>query len=226
MTIQSRSGACLSALARRLCALTLAKCSQSPGILAAGGWLREGATALYICGIWTRAKSYARRAITRPMKSARADGSADTHTRQIPTASSAGTQILLNLFRGVRMEDGSHQAAVTYGMELGSVTLKRIGFFCFPIKHSTHTGLFSVGSLRFRARTEKSALAPFLIYSPPCCDQKHRPVGWRCPGLSRTATIFLPIIFQRFLQNRLHAYHHTHPFKGLAVLYLSHSCNV
>jgi len=25
-------------------------------------------------------------------------------------------------------------------MELGSVTLKRIGFFCFPIKHSTHTG--------------------------------------------------------------------------------------
>jgi hypothetical protein len=25
-----------------------------------------------------------------------------------------------------------------YGMELGSVTLKRIGFFCFPIKHSTH----------------------------------------------------------------------------------------
>ena len=28
---------------------------------------------------------------------------------------------------------------VLYGMELGSVTLKRIGFFCFPIKHSTHT---------------------------------------------------------------------------------------
>ena len=25
-------------------------------------------------------------------------------------------------------------------MELGSVTLKTIGFFCFPIKHSTHTG--------------------------------------------------------------------------------------
>ena len=24
-------------------------------------------------------------------------------------------------------------------MELGSVTLKRIGLFCFPIKHSTHT---------------------------------------------------------------------------------------
>jgi hypothetical protein len=29
----------------------------------------------------------------------------------------------------------------THGMpvELSSVTLKRIGFFCFPIKHSTHT---------------------------------------------------------------------------------------
>ena len=26
-------------------------------------------------------------------------------------------------------------------MELGSVTLKRIGFFCFPMKHSTHTQL-------------------------------------------------------------------------------------
>ncbi len=28
---------------------------------------------------------------------------------------------------------------ILYGMELGSesVTLKRIGFFCFPIKHST-----------------------------------------------------------------------------------------
>ena len=29
-------------------------------------------------------------------------------------------------------------------MELGSVTLKRIGFFCFPIKHSTHTAYVSV----------------------------------------------------------------------------------
>jgi hypothetical protein len=26
-----------------------------------------------------------------------------------------------------------------YGTELGSVTLKRVGLFCFPIKHSTHT---------------------------------------------------------------------------------------
>jgi len=28
-------------------------------------------------------------------------------------------------------------------MELGSVTLKRIGFFCFPIKHSTYTTLLA-----------------------------------------------------------------------------------
>ena len=34
---------------------------------------------------------------------------------------------------------------VLYGTELGSVTraLKRVGLFCFPIKHSTHTLLFS-----------------------------------------------------------------------------------
>ncbi len=28
---------------------------------------------------------------------------------------------------------------VLYGTELGSVTLKRVGLFCFPIEHSTHT---------------------------------------------------------------------------------------
>ena len=33
----------------------------------------------------------------------------------------------------------AHAEGALYGMELGSVTLKRIGFFCFPIKHSTHT---------------------------------------------------------------------------------------
>jgi hypothetical protein len=32
-----------------------------------------------------------------------------------------------------------HAEGALYGTELGSVTLKRIGFFCFPIKHSTHT---------------------------------------------------------------------------------------
>ena len=33
----------------------------------------------------------------------------------------------------------AHAGGVLYGTELGSVTLKRVSFFCFPIKHSTHT---------------------------------------------------------------------------------------
>ena len=45
----------------------------------------------------------------------------------------------------------AHAGEVLYGMELGSVTLKRIGFFCFPIKHSTHTG-----TQLLRAATPKS----------------------------------------------------------------------
>jgi hypothetical protein len=31
----------------------------------------------------------------------------------------------------------THAEGALYCMELGSVTLKSIGFFCFPIKHST-----------------------------------------------------------------------------------------
>ena len=37
----------------------------------------------------------------------------------------------------------AHAEGALYGTELGSVTLKRIGFFCFPIKHSTHTRLWA-----------------------------------------------------------------------------------
>jgi len=33
----------------------------------------------------------------------------------------------------------AYAGGVLYGTELGLVTLTRIGFFCFPIKHSTHT---------------------------------------------------------------------------------------
>jgi hypothetical protein len=33
----------------------------------------------------------------------------------------------------------AHAGGFLYGTELGSVTLKRVGLFCFPIKHSTHT---------------------------------------------------------------------------------------
>jgi hypothetical protein len=54
----------------------------------------------------------------------------------------------------------AHAEGVLYGMELGSVTLKRIGFFCFPIKHSTHTrGLFSPqGSYSHSARSHMEAI--------------------------------------------------------------------
>ena len=34
----------------------------------------------------------------------------------------------------------AHAGGVLYGTELGSVILKRVGLFCFPIKYSTHTG--------------------------------------------------------------------------------------
>ena len=40
----------------------------------------------------------------------------------------------------------AHAGGVLYGTELGSVTLKRVGLFCFPIKHSTHTDLKEAGS--------------------------------------------------------------------------------
>ncbi len=47
----------------------------------------------------------------------------------------------------------AHAGGGLYGMELGSVTLKRIGFFCFPIKHSTHTPRYSrLGSEGFWMR--------------------------------------------------------------------------
>ena len=40
----------------------------------------------------------------------------------------------------------AHTGGALYGTELGSVTLKRIGFVCFPIKHSTHTVGTELGS--------------------------------------------------------------------------------
>jgi len=39
----------------------------------------------------------------------------------------------------------AHAEGALYGTELGSVTLKRIGFFCFPIKNSTHTPKNNIG---------------------------------------------------------------------------------
>jgi len=46
-------------------------------------------------------------------------------------------------------------------MELGSVTLQRIGFFCFPIKHSTHTPRYlslSIMTLSRHKRVQKAAV--------------------------------------------------------------------
>ena len=40
---------------------------------------------------------------------------------------------------GVRVRRHFGAGGVLYGTELGSVTLKRVGLFYFPIKHSTHT---------------------------------------------------------------------------------------
>ena len=54
-------------------------------------------------------------------------------------------------------------------MELGSVTLKRIGFFCFPIKHSTHTVRYGtrLGDLKEN----------WTIYDSMCEDDEEILVG-------------------------------------------------
>jgi len=60
-----------------------------------------------------------------------------SHTYSFVTICATATLTVLSSYRA--------KPCQTYpkdrdGMELGSVTLKRISFFCFPIKHSTHTG--------------------------------------------------------------------------------------
>jgi hypothetical protein len=52
---------------------------------------------------------------------------------------------------------------VLYGTELGSVTLKRVGLFCFPIKHSTHTLVLT----RSFTRSTFSRHPPFTQYPFP-----------------------------------------------------------
>jgi len=49
-----------------------------------------------------------------------------------------GERVLLGTIHDELSITEAREGVLT-GMELGSVTLKRIGFFCFPIKHSTHT---------------------------------------------------------------------------------------
>ena len=54
----------------------------------------------------------------------------------------------------------AHAGGVLYGTELGSVTLKRVGLFRFPIKHPTHT-------LRAACTRPSQTEASVIIPSPP-----------------------------------------------------------
>ena len=58
---------------------------------------------------------------------------------------------------------GTELGSVTllYGTELGSVTLKRVGLFCFPIKHSTHT--LQESRCRSARSSGCSSIAHFLM---------------------------------------------------------------
>ena len=57
------------------------------------------------------------------------------------------TQVIVRLGSdGVWDGDYGYAGGVLYGTELDSVTLKRVGLFCFPTKHSTNTGLLRLTS--------------------------------------------------------------------------------
>ncbi len=54
----------------------------------------------------------------------------------------------------------AHAEGVLYDTELGSVTSERVGLFCFPIKHSTHThSLRSIVPDLYSATTCETCLA-------------------------------------------------------------------
>ena len=85
----------------------------------------------------------------------------------------------------------AHAEGALYGTELGSVTLKRIGFFCFPIRHSTHTtrpaqwlpvprhfprALAEHGVRALRLR-KKGAGSQLLVLLPPLLAPSRNVVG-------------------------------------------------
>ena len=77
----------------------------------------------------------------------------------------------------------AHAGGALYGMELGSVTLKRIGFFCFPIKHSTHThtteAQYSVISVLVRQETVTFLLfSNYTLNTHGCFPIKHSTHTW------------------------------------------------
>jgi hypothetical protein len=53
----------------------------------------------------------------------------------------------------------AHAGGILYGTELGSVTLKRVGLFCFPIKHSTHTHKRNRGRMHCEKKLEDKIFA-------------------------------------------------------------------
>jgi hypothetical protein len=82
--------------------------------------------------------------------------------------------------KAVRVGGGSEYAALLahaggalYGMELGSVTLKRIGFFCFPIKHSTHNIINRVCVVNMNTL---SNIAGCVIVAAPVHAPSHAPL--------------------------------------------------
>jgi hypothetical protein len=64
-------------------------------------------------------------------------------------------------------------------MELGSVTLNRIGFFCFPIKHSTHT---LTRNLWVRSRSLAATRGRSGLHSTPGLASTARTVPGNTPG--------------------------------------------
>jgi hypothetical protein len=68
------------------------------------------------------------------------------------------------------------------GMELGSVTLKGIGFFCFPIKHPTPDGRKSMR--RFSTLRHSSKMHSKITTSE-----------WRIDGVDRDCDSRLVILF-------------------------------
>jgi hypothetical protein len=63
-------------------------------------------------------------------------------------------------------------------MELGWVTLKRIGFFCFPIKHSTHTSFcFPIKHSTHNVRETETFVPLESLARASAADRRTRAAG-------------------------------------------------
>ena len=70
----------------------------------------------------------------------------------------------------------AHAGGALYGTELGSVTLKRIGFFFFPIKHSTHTVAPCLSSVKFNAIGPSPRTSPPRVPDPESLAAQAAPI--------------------------------------------------